>query len=271
MQKDLNLYFLLFLCESNMRIEILTDRHGTEESVQQNIADLKELAEEIPPHRTIVLHEAITSDQQGYTDVFSAGGMSPDDLLEKLTLEENWGPSPYKPLFDYLQLNEYVLRPLDWTLAERRGLASNFGRFVRALDGNPKITSLQLEALFDRITEKLSPEREYSFNQKINKASRESELTVPIMHPDHTQRCFLYLANTRMYGNVHIRQVQKEFKYRVEEIDDEIARKEAKVQLDFAERYDVINQSLPAFVPIVTMAYLELSRAPLPSIKRGII
>jgi hypothetical protein len=234
-----------------MKVVMLRDWHGVGESVKLQIEELKKL-KNLEQEATVVLHEPIPNTFHDYVWRFNGGTINFETFWSLLDLEKHWGPSdPYADLYKFLKESEIGLGSLDYSLSQRRDLANRFRSLV--LDFREKGFYVDLDKRFSGLKREISFGREERFCKEVDERKYDIERAVVITHPAHIDRCANYFRDTQGY---------EVFVYPVDPaLADRLYREEEKLQLEYAKQNNITYDLEPPFVPIVTLAWKELSEA----------
>jgi hypothetical protein len=235
-----------------MKVVMLPDWHGVEESVKLQIEELKKL-KNLEQETTMVLHEPIPSDLRGCAQKFSAGIIGFETFWRFLNLEKHWGPSDsYADLYTFLKENEIGFGSLDYSLSQRKDLASRFKSLV--LDFREKRFYVDLDKRFSDLKREISFGREELFCKEVDEKKYSGvERAVVVTHPAHIDRCASYFRGTQCY---------EVFVYPVDPaLAERLSREEEKLQLEYARRNNITYNPEPPLVPVVSLAWKELSEA----------
>ncbi|QQG39690.1 MAG: hypothetical protein HYS81_04965 [Candidatus Aenigmatarchaeota archaeon] len=232
-----------------MKVLMLADNHGVQESVDAQIDALRKysLYERPNPKKTIVLHEAVP---EKWTDSVDLELAKMERTWAELGLPQHWGPSePYKALFGYLGENGYSLNNLDHVVEEREELAGDFLSIVRAAK-KPDADMEKISRRLQHSKMEIGPHREYWFCTRVDVAEDEGyETAVVITHPTHIDP----VAATLTRFDRHV----VDTRYRNRGQEAALGKKERSIQLQYARRRKLTTTRREAvpLVPVVELAW----------------
>ncbi len=232
-----------------MKVIMLPDRHGVEESVGRQMEMI--LKYELEPETSVIVHEPLPNSYLIAAGSFSDERKSLAEFWNYIRLEEHWGPSRhYEELYAFLSAERYYLWPLDHSLEERVNLAKRFQDLVIKYRKGRKREREDLSREFDALKREISFERERRFCQEIDGLKYAFETAVVITHPAHIGRCVSYLRDTQGY--------QVEIDEADPTLAKELSEEENNLQLGFAKEEKILSMEVPPLVPMVVLAWETL-------------